>query len=419
MFLSFDFFQKFINPFRIITHLAVLIALVFYQFFYFSFTGFDLFVPVYSLLAFIFLVDLFYLILCFESRYKIFPFILFLLDSLFLSGLALALGASSIHLCLLLAFFQMLYIGLFLDWFSVIIYGLWLSLLIAVTLLFRGELIASPAAFINFSLFFCVCLNVIISRCFHFFTLKFRSLETQFHQLEQKNTEHKPEPHLELALLLARKIKPALKAIIHNTTQENIKKLKAFHQSIIRFIEFAEPFLPEDRSFQKIENFNELARDTLKTLQNHPLRPEKLEEKLNLKAKGIIKGSRKNLEEALSHLFINSFQALKTTEEQKQQLFINTYNSDSWLILEIIDKGHGMEEEDIRQAFDPLFSKRFHSGGIGGLGLSLVQKVIKSHGGSVELQSVPEKETLVRIKLPVLPSEKTSDSYLKTRKKSA
>ena len=370
-------------------------------------------------LALIFLVNTLYLFFCFESRNKIFPFILFLLDSLFLYGLTWALGASSIHFPLFLAFLQMLYIGLFLNWFFILTYGLWLSLLIAIALLFCGELTTSIAALINFSLCLSAGLSIIISRSFHFFTLKSQFLEENFNQLEQKKTENRPEPHLELALLLARKIKPALKAIILNTTQENIKKLKAFHQSVIRFIEFAEPLLPEDRNFQKIEDFNELVSTTVNKMKGHPLRPEKLEEKLNLKAKGIIRGSRQNLEEAISNLFINSFQALKTTEEQKQHIFINTYDSNSWLILEIIDKGHGMEEEDIKQVFDPLFSKRFHSGGIGGLGLSLTQKIIKAHGGSIELQSVPEKETFVRIKLPIIPFEKTVTSSLKTRKKSA
>ena len=416
---SFEFFQKFVNPFRIITHLFILSFLVFHQFFYFFFTGFHLFVPLYSFLSFIFLVDLLFLLLFFESRKKIYPFILFLFDSFFLFGLVWAVGASSIYIPLFLAFLQMLYIGLFLDWFLILTYGLWLSLLTAIALLFRGELTLPTAALTNISLCLSMCLSMIISRGFRFFTLKFQLLEESFNQLDQKKLEHRPEPHLELALLLARKIKPALKSIIPHTAQENIKKLKAFHQSIIRFIEFAEPLMPEDKGFQKIEDFNSLVTATLKKMNSHPLRPEKLEEKLNLKAKGVIRGSRHNLEEALSHLFINSFQALKTIEKRKQQMFINSYDSSSWLILEIIDKGHGMEEEDIKQAFDPLFSKRFHSGGIGGLGLSLTQKIIKAHGGSIELQSIPEKETLVRIKLPLIPLEETIDPPFKTRKRSA
>ena len=405
---SFNLFHKFINPFRILTHLSVLVALVFYQFFYSLFTGFHLYVFVYSLCSLIFLTDILYLFFFFESRRKAFFLVLFFLDSLFLFGLTFVLGFSAVYPVLFLAVLQMLYMSLLLDWLFVVIYGLWLSCLMALAFLFRGELTVGAAAFINLSLCFSVFLSVLVSKSFHFFMLKFQILEERYSELEQSKAleaGHRPEPHFEWALHFTRQLRPALKTTIHNTTQANMKKLTGFHHFINRFIEFAEPSWPEDRVFNEIENFNECIKGFVEKMKDHPDRPEDLKERLNLKSKGLIKGSVKDLEKVFDSILQNAFQALKTKEGRKQ-IVINTYDFNRWLVSEVIDNGHGMEEEELKQVFDPLFSKRFHSGGVGGLGLSLSEKIIKAHGGSIELQSVLRKSTLVRIKLPLVPLEK-------------
>lgn len=412
----FDFFQKYINPFRIATHLSALAALVFYQFFYHFFTGFHLSVPVYFLCSFILMADILYLFFFFESRHKILFPILFFLDSLFLFGLTYTLGAFSIYPVLLLAVFQMFYIGILLNWFSIVIYSLWLSLLMTLALLFRSELTVTVSTFVHINLFVSAVLIGFLIKGFHFFTENFQSSDGDLNKSNHgKDTIpiHRPEAHLELALRLARKLKPALKAVIQNTTKENLKKLKGFHHFINRFIEFAEPPLSEDNPFNDIENFNECIREFIKKLKNHPERPQNLREQLSLKSRGTIRGQLADLEKMFSYIMINSFQALKTKEGRKQ-ILVNTYDFNRWLVLEVIDNGHGMEEEELKQAFDPLFSRRFNLGGVGGLGLSLTEKIVKAHGGSMELQSTPWQKTLVRVKLPLIPLEQP-----KEQKKSA
>lgn len=418
--LSLGLFPQFVSSFRVITHLLVLAAIVFYQFFYFLFTGFDVTVPGYSICAIILLVDAGYFLFFPQIGYKkgIFP-LLFFLDSLLLFALTWILGQFAIAPALLLAFFQLLYVGLFGGWFFIGLYGLWLSFLMSLALLLKGELTVASSALTNISLCFGVGLSAFLAWCFQDWLKEFKLLEErQRHQGKVRGLGHRPEPHFELALQLARKLKPALKAVIQHTTSENTKKLTGFHQFIDQFIEFAEPVPPEESAFKLISDFNGCLKGFVDKMELHPLRPKQLEQTFGLKAKGTVKGHLPDLEKAIANVVLNAFQALKT--KSRPRLFINTYDFNRWLVLEIIDNGHGMEPEEVKQAFEPLFSRRFNFSGVGGLGLSLTQKIIRAHGGSVELTSVSGKKTRVRIRLPLIPLDQLKpEDCLKAKKKSA
>ncbi|MBX3180998.1 MAG: hypothetical protein KIT72_16055 [Polyangiaceae bacterium] len=62
------------------------------------------------------------------------------------------------------------------------------------------------------------------------------------------------------------------------------------------------------------------------------------------------------------------------------------------------DSGHGMDEDVIERAVDPFFTTR-PSGT--GLGLPIVERVIKGHGGSLDIVSRPGHGTDVVLRLPV------------------
>ena len=67
--------------------------------------------------------------------------------------------------------------------------------------------------------------------------------------------------------------------------------------------------------------------------------------------------------------------------------------------IEVEDDGPGMSDEQRRRAFDPFFTTRQRTGGTG-LGLSIVHTVVRSHGGSVSLDTEPGRGTVMRIDLP-------------------
>jgi len=64
----------------------------------------------------------------------------------------------------------------------------------------------------------------------------------------------------------------------------------------------------------------------------------------------------------------------------------------------IRDTGPGMDEEELRQATTPFFTKR--PGGTG-LGLSVAEHWVSQHGGTLLLESTPGEGTTVRVTLPL------------------
>ena len=69
------------------------------------------------------------------------------------------------------------------------------------------------------------------------------------------------------------------------------------------------------------------------------------------------------------------------------------------------DNGVGISEEDLPHIFEPFFSAKQKSSGIG-LGLSIVHGIVQSHSGKVEVSSTPGKGTTISIILPVIRDKK-------------
>jgi len=68
------------------------------------------------------------------------------------------------------------------------------------------------------------------------------------------------------------------------------------------------------------------------------------------------------------------------------------------------DDGVGIDAEDLPHVFTPFFrgdrSRARQTGGTG-LGLTLAQRIVEAHGGTIRLQSQPEHGTTVTICLPL------------------
>ncbi len=73
------------------------------------------------------------------------------------------------------------------------------------------------------------------------------------------------------------------------------------------------------------------------------------------------------------------------------------FASGDYLKLEVSDTGAGMTAEAKAKAFDPFFSTKFAGRG---LGLAVVQGIVRDHGGAINLDSAPGRETRFEIFLP-------------------
>ena len=71
----------------------------------------------------------------------------------------------------------------------------------------------------------------------------------------------------------------------------------------------------------------------------------------------------------------------------------------SWVKLSVRDTGHGMEKETIDNIFDPFFTTRDVDKGTG-MGLAVVHGIVKKSGGSIHVESRPDRGSVFTILLP-------------------
>ena len=65
--------------------------------------------------------------------------------------------------------------------------------------------------------------------------------------------------------------------------------------------------------------------------------------------------------------------------------------------MRIADTGLGIDGKDLPKVFEPFFSTKETGTG---LGLALTQQIIQEHGGSIAVESVPQRGTVFTIRLP-------------------
>jgi signal transduction histidine kinase len=102
------------------------------------------------------------------------------------------------------------------------------------------------------------------------------------------------------------------------------------------------------------------------------------------------------IEQLFSNLIINAFYVLKSGGK----IDIVTKLKDSHILISVTDNGTGIKKKDIANIFDPFFTTKETVKG-SGLGLSVVNRVVTSYGGKIDVESKLTEYTRFNIKLPL------------------
>jgi len=102
------------------------------------------------------------------------------------------------------------------------------------------------------------------------------------------------------------------------------------------------------------------------------------------------------LERVFDNLLRNAIYAV----ENKGQIKIRAAVTDGVLEIVVSDTGRGIPEKDIKSIFEPFFTTKDISKGCG-LGLTIVDEVVKSYNGRINVESTISEGTVFTIEIPV------------------
>jgi PAS domain S-box-containing protein len=194
--------------------------------------------------------------------------------------------------------------------------------------------------------------------------------------------------------LIARKLKNGPKGFVEETDlQKSLSiargEVARLDQIISKFLKAVRPTPPEAEP----SDFNSLILESVNFL------------KTEIEDRGItveffpgknlppVTVDRNQIRQAIYNVIRNSFQAM----ESKGHLRVVTGTDDTHIWVSIGDNGGGIDPKVADKVFQPYFTTKKDGSG---LGLLVVQRIVRAHGGEIDLKSAAGKGVLFTIRIP-------------------
>jgi signal transduction histidine kinase len=158
---------------------------------------------------------------------------------------------------------------------------------------------------------------------------------------------------------------------------------------LTNFLEFARP-QPPRRTFMEpqllLESVGKLASETARMTGVH----------IRIEAGQVpaVFVDAEQIKQVLLNLVLNAVQAMPSGGE----IVLRSHQTNGSVLLEIVDQGVGIPEENLERIFDPFFTTR--AGGTG-LGLSIAYQIINRHGGHLSVRNNSDRGATFTIVLPL------------------
>ena len=104
------------------------------------------------------------------------------------------------------------------------------------------------------------------------------------------------------------------------------------------------------------------------------------------------------IHECLTNLVSNAIDACRVRDNGGSRVKLRNFEKNRIIYYEVIDDGCGIDNETKKKIFNTFFTTKGLSGT--GLGLLMTRKMIQEHGGTIRLDSTPNKGTTFRVLLP-------------------
>jgi signal transduction histidine kinase len=99
------------------------------------------------------------------------------------------------------------------------------------------------------------------------------------------------------------------------------------------------------------------------------------------------------VQQALFNVIKNALEAM----DRGGELTVRARSEDDWVVLEVADTGVGIPSDKLTRVFDAYYTTKSDGSG---LGLLIVLRILRAHGGRVDIASEPGKGTTVTLRFP-------------------
>ncbi len=193
--------------------------------------------------------------------------------------------------------------------------------------------------------------------------------------------------------------------LLRETEQDErvLKRAEKIANAAERCVKIVSTFLSmarEQPPKRKLVDINRVIHDVVDLLDFN-LRNQQVALELELTADlpGVL-ADHNQLHQVISNLVVNAQQALQDQPQKIIRILAKLLDDEQHICIKVMDSGTGIEPELRARIFEPFFTTK--PVGVGtGLGLSVCNGIIQSHGGSIEYEEVPGMGACFSLRLPI------------------
>ena len=195
--------------------------------------------------------------------------------------------------------------------------------------------------------------------------------------------------HLQLIERRLRKASPEMKAEIGSLVEIAKTEIQRLDSIVHQFLRAIRPSTPQ---FER-HDLNEILEESVAFLRPE-IRDRDIIVEIDLdRALPQVEVDRDQLKQAFFNIIKNAFQAMKTGGI----LHIRSWQDQLYVSVSFNDTGGGISPENMSKLFQPYFTTKSSGSG---LGLLIVRRIVREHGGEIEIESNEGKGVRVTIHLP-------------------
>ncbi|HZR79212.1 MAG TPA: ATP-binding protein [Chthoniobacterales bacterium] len=195
--------------------------------------------------------------------------------------------------------------------------------------------------------------------------------------------------HLQLIERAARRLDGAERTDLQESIDVSRAEINRLDSIISQFLRAIRPTRPQLRP----ENVNAIVEESVRFFAPEIKDRDIVVEQELRSDLPLIDLDRDQMKQAFYNVIKNSFEAMKA----RGILRIRTDKDDSHVIVRFSDSGGGMSAENLSRVFEPYFTTKSSGSG---LGLLIVRRIVREHGGELSIESNEGKGLTVTIRLP-------------------